>query len=587
MSVATTYTIDSNLGPDPSGDANIYSTISFSHFSALSSVPSTIITGTPWGSKSSTAARTTIPTKSSQVTSLTSVLSSSSSTSLPTAAAASVTPIPPKPVLSKPQIAGVTIAGVASGALAFGVLFCLFVIRRRHDDRRNSGSSFGADQASSENEKSLESSASVSASSFAIPAYDQPRQQLRSPPRAPQFLRVPNAGSPSQLSLWRRSARLEDIGVAIGPGPACDLTQENSPMSAASYRTISQLLPEKPIYSQPSYSLFPGIARTNSSMAPEAATGQRAYPGYDLPSVPAPKAVHQSWNARSSGMSGVQRHDFGSQPRYPTPLLGLPPDPRAQMYAMEHGQRALPSHLPRIATPESHGPLKNSWVPPASQRPSSLQAAGFSHSGEPGTGTLSSPAELESPEDVPRSPLNNSVYPTIASAAGPSAIRNAALYPAPLQQRPKRNIRRPITQFTTGSETSFEDEITPPEEPRRNLGNPNGPLNQIRYPSIPGSAATSPGRRTSPNSNVPGVPGTALVYTAAVPIELPARSDSLLAKRLGPHAAAHMARGFEDRHANATQQSNKGGMGAYSPDLHGLERTVAPDIYQYGNSNRG
>ena len=148
---------------------------------------------------------------------------------------------------------------MASAALAFGVLCCIFCFRRRKSQKRLSGSSFGGDKVIGSHPGSpnlppaavRDSDDGRRASGLLV----SEGQQLRS---------LPSATDENRWSLSGRNTRPEDIGVAVAHRSHLEPSHDDTPVSATSYRTTSQLLPDKPVYS-----LFPPRLRVvNTGTSP-------------------------------------------------------------------------------------------------------------------------------------------------------------------------------------------------------------------------------------------------------------------------------------------------------------------------------
>ncbi|MCJ1374510.1 hypothetical protein MMC20_005742 [Loxospora ochrophaea] len=291
---------------------------------------------------------------------------------------------------------------------------------------------------------------------------------------------APALSSPTRLDngrwgSWRRSMKPEEIGLAVAPETTYNITQDNSPISIASYRTTSQLLPDKP-----TYSLFPPTLRHLPQAAPGDPTSAA---GATLAPLSAARRAPTSVNTRQMA---PQR-----QTSNPDPFVYKANDPRAAMYAMER-RRATPAQLPRIITPQSQQ-IPGPWVvSPQSGLPRQIAAPWSANAFpvpvfEEAAGEPKSMSPFASPSDYPGYPSHSPSNPNASSQV------NQARY-APTKR--KSSGRRPPTHYTTASETSFEDDADEVDDlPRRDLAlspvveSPKKPTpKQVRYPVVPGRA---------------------------------------------------------------------------------------------------
>lgn len=442
---------------------------------------------------SPTAGIVPIPTPSAS-----SVSSSASATAAPATASA--------PTLTKPQIAGVVVAGVGAAAIAFGLCFIFLLCRRRKSNRRRSGSSFGGDKVVGSEETTPDMSA-IAARDFGhqhqaglqVTPRDQSssRRQLR--------LETPATSSEDGWGQYQRDMAPEGTRLAVGPRLPRPPRDEHSPITPASSRTrTSQLLPEKP-----SYSLFPSPQRLSSrdSIPNQLRAGTALPPPAVLPlRSPFVRAATQ----HPSSMDTSQAHLQGrSGPQESNDPFTSPSDPSS--FSIHHnfqGSRPLPpprSH--RRDTPRFRIP---SWEQPVSAGVVRKPVAG--------------PRPSESKDVRPALPSNEPHY----LAAIEDFHRRKS-------SKKRRNGPRPITHYTSGSGTSFEnsdEEVEDVPNPRSALSpvaevrSPpvRPPTGRVSYPAIPISASESPIRRSNPNK-----------------YPHPVRSDSLLGQRLGQEKAREIS----------------------------------------------
>ena len=450
---------------------------------SILATPTSTISNVP----SNTESTSIDPSTSDPVTSF--PTNSQSSPSV-TAAAAST-----QPVLTKSEIAGVTVGSVAAAGVVFGLLALFFCLRgKRNRKRRFSDASFGNDRI----------------------VVDEPRTP--SPPLAPAVQDVergfvePETSGPydhgaeaafarpqsnSRWSLFRRSVKPEDIGVAVAPGAAQQTPYDPSPItpvSAASYETTSQLLPDKP-----TYSLYPPPLRLSSSnhhVSPVDVPGTQAIDfGRAAPTGPIVRpAPAPRWGGTMDTSQGYLYHGL------PT-LRHVPSDPflestfSTRTVPSEH-YHTLPAQRPKAVAPApSPAPVVvryGQWAEPINHVPRKPVPARL-----PTDGPLAGSQVHHSDgiSALPSHPANSAAgLPTLQRAAQPDRRKSSG----------KRKVsgKRPATFLSTTSDTSFEDADSD-DEPRPPL--PTSTLSPVvessasrprvagvRYPVIPTSAAASP-----------------------------------------------------------------------------------------------
>ncbi|MCJ1486157.1 hypothetical protein MMC06_006333 [Schaereria dolodes] len=434
-------------------------------------------------------------------TSVVSALPSSASSASSTFTAIPVTSSTstPKAILTKPQIAGVAVAGVACASIAFGVLFYIFCFRRKkRDNKRDSGSSFGDDH--------IVDIPHNPPGDLILPWNDSQYKSGPSvfmPSKAQALLGVPGRTNDRGFGLWRRSVKPEEIGVAVAPEMVHDITHDDSPISAASYMTTSQLLPEKPLYEKPHYTLYPPPLRPKPSLGPDSTL--RLLPEDSVYSGPVlvspPKPAHRAPESLIAAQADVQRRLNHMSPSSTDPFIDRSVDPRVLMYAMER-RRASRPQLPRIIPPAPRNAQRNSWRPAPSStkliQPAELEAPTFEVGGNL--------AQLRSELRL----MNPSVESSHTSFASTNPrISTQTVTRKPVPERRKSSGRRPLTHLTTHSDTSFEDDQDEVDElpARESTLSPvvesprlRTPLGKIRYPPIPGTTESPRKRRPSPES---------------------------------------------------------------------------------------
>lgn len=428
-----------------------------------------------------------------------------SSTSFTAAPASSSAVSPPSPVLTKPQIAGVVVAGVGAVALGFGFCFLLCFFRRRKVSRRHSGSSFGGDKILDSHDSTPDMAAT------AVRDFGRsPQQGEGHPSGGPLTLITPAHTGEGGWSQWsRRNTAPVEIGLGVGPEAPKSALDEHSPNTPASYRTTSQLLPDKPIYS-----LFPPPLRfdAQSKRASQVLQGPRAAPeapsNHPPASRSAPRFPSSMDTSQAHLQSGSDSRSRSSDPFYD------PKIPSLQVYSSTQASRPRPG---------SGGYRGVPWTQPAET--------------------------IRKPLPAHQSPSARGLWPTSSREQQPSLPK---IYPPPppiedhylaaihnshrrkVPPRRKSNKSNASTHFSNGSETSFEDadvddlpEPVSALSPVAEVRSParQYPRGQVTYPSVPTSAAESPTLRANR-------------------YELPARSDSLVAKRRGNEKAGEMSSGL-------------------------------------------
>ena len=489
-----------------------------------------------------------IPTTSS--TSSTSSVATAPSSSAVAAAAAVA-----KPVLTKPQIAGVTVAGVGAAAIAFGLCFLFFCLRRKHR-KRHSGWSFGGDKIIDSQETTPDMVAiggrgfenrPLPSSPPAIVAVPPPRRELR--------IVTPATSSDDGWNRYQRSMNPEEESALAVPTPPPKSSSHSpvDPNTPASYRTSSQLLPDKP-----TYSLFPPPLRVTprNSSAP---AGLR-------PSGPTPPRQGNSPYAKYS-------------PRFPSNM----DTSQAHLQPGSGRQRSLSDPF---YDDFSRSPPPNIYPYVQASRPRSPGSSRPFPSNYPGAWIL--------PDDIVRKPVPALESPSARGLRpAPSRTQQPSLPrpyppPPPLEQhylaaiershsrkdprRKQSNSSSKLTRFSNGSETSFEDEDEDEAPAARKFLSPvaespalRSPLRSgVTYPPIPISAAESPTR--IPPERTPARP------------ELPTRSDSLLSKRLGEQKAREIAGRLQGTHPGVNEDVRNTAKWKIlvSPGLNTLESSGSP-----------
>ena len=427
----------------------------------------------------SSSTRSTISTKASSSTFLSSTILPSSVAT--TTSPSLVSPVPaisssaaaaaPTAVLTKPQIAGVVVAAIGAAALGFGLCFLLLLWRRKKAMRRLSVSTFGGGK-DPDTEDTTPDMAVIARRDFG--SGDQ--ESGRFAPRPALALETRNNDRSDGWAQWKQANRSGlEIPSRSLEAPRSAVSQ-TSPITPASYKTTSQLLPDKP-----SYSPFPAPLRPN----PQSKRASR--------SIEALGAVRN--NPASSGASN------NTGPRFPGSL------DTSQAHMQQEPVSRRPSVPPHIYTQfqsnrprsppqtykEPRGDTYLPYRPPARsilRKPLAPQEAPYNQ--DPGLQAPPRALNVDT-QQMSRPPIP---LPPQPFELTPTPSRKSS------RPRRKKSDPRPETYFSTGSETSFEDAdqysefaepvsaLTPVKE--TSIPSRSSP---ITYPAIPTSAAESPSNK--------------------------------------------------------------------------------------------
>lgn len=491
-------------------------------------------------------ATTTTATTSTLATSSSAAATSSSATAAPVAAA--------KPILTKPQVAGVTVASVGAAAIAFGLCFFCICLRRKRSKRR-SGWSFGGDKIIDSQETTPDMAAiggrqfepHQPSSPHAIVATPPPRRELR--------IVTPSSSSDDGWNRYQRGMNPEENALAVHPPlPKSSNHSPIDPVTPASYRTSSQLLPDKPTYSlfppplrvTPRNSSAPGGPRPSGPNAPRQANSPYAKYSPQFPSnIDTSQAHLQPGSNRQRSLSDPFYDDYNrSPPPNVTPFVqGTRP-------RSPGSSRSVPNNYPEV------------WIPPNDIVRKPVPAL-YSPSAR---GLRPMPTRIQQPSlpkpYPPPPPIDHDYL---------AAIERSHSRKDPRRKQSTSSSK--FTRFSNGSETSFEDadeEETPasrkflsPVAESPALRSPPG--NGITYPSIPRSAAEESPTQAS-SRRAPARPN------------LPIRSDSLLTKRLGEQKAREIADRLRGTHPKVDEDVRKTAKWKIlvSPGLNKLESSGSP-----------
>ena len=487
---------------------------------------------------------TTTTTTTTSSTSSTAAATSSSAVAAPAAAT--------KPVLTNPQIAGVTVACLGAAIIGFGLCFICCCLRRKHR-KRKSGWSFGGDKII-DSEETTPDMAVINGRQFehhpqpssspAVEAAPPPRRQLR--------IVTPSTSSDDGWNRYQRGMNPgEEMALAVHPPPLKSSNHSPiDPTTPASYRTSSQLLPDKPTYSlfppplrvTPRNSSAPAGLRPSGSAAQQ--RGNPPYPKYSprFPSnMDTSQANLQTGSSRQRSLSDPFYDDFNrSPPQNDNPYV------QGFQTRSPGSSRPVPSNNPGAWT-TPNGIVRKPLPPLQSPSARGLRSA-------------SSKSQLSSlPRPYPPPPPIEQHYL--------AAIERSHSRKDPRRKQSTSSSK--FTRFSNGSETSFEDADEDEASMTRKFLSPvaenpalrSPPRNGITYPSIPISAAESPAPIRASARN-----------------ELPTRSDSLLTKRLGEQKAKEIASRLQGTHPGVNEDVEKTAKWKIlvSPGLENLESSGSP-----------
>lgn len=356
--------------------------------------------------------------------------------------------------LSKPQIAGVIVAAVVSLLAVGALIFFIFCFRRRRNPR-DRGSSFCS---SFGDNKTYISRPSSPGPYHAIGGNAERGNRSRDLVRVEAQDAGPSnstivEGTPA--SYWRRSpVRAEDIGVALGsPAMMQAPMVDETPKSVKSHRTISQLLPDKPIYS-----LYPAPLRINHLNTPTSPIGA-VVPGAagvgQRSATPLSKPAPLGNKSSDISPPSLQRNFSNLRPSASDPFLNSRSGHSAPAYSGHGIQRGPPNDpirdlpYPEVLNYGQWTQSLDSIQKPVPARQSS--SARTLNQQRTAYGSISSGNHIGASE--------------FGSSTQPERQLSISRKPVP-RQPPPRRIRRPLTRYSSASETSFEDAGDDDDMPR-------------------------------------------------------------------------------------------------------------------------
>ncbi|KAK5205060.1 hypothetical protein LTR20_006421 [Exophiala xenobiotica] len=140
-----------------------------------------------------------------------------------------------KPVLSTAQITGIAIGGAATAVVVFTLLMLVYYLRKRRRERRRS-------KRRSRLVEATPPPNYQSPQKRTTPTFGDMTSSLTVPTTNNRFYATQQTMEDKRRSFWRRSIRPEEIGVAISP----KMGGEGSPVSTTSQQSMSRLLPTAP-----------------------------------------------------------------------------------------------------------------------------------------------------------------------------------------------------------------------------------------------------------------------------------------------------------------------------------------------------
>lgn len=471
----TTHTSESSISNSLSTTKPSFSTVTSSISTSFSRSFKTNSTAS--NTDTSTTPPVILPTRShssgATVDSTTSTVATSSGSASAALASANKS-------LTKPQIAGIAVVGVVGVAIAIGVIFLICCVRRKRSKKRLSGSSFGGDR--------------IIDSFPNTPGHSNARNRGTEHAHRSRDLVIvdgqrgpitPNGNNGSQTSLLGRNFHPDEIGVAVVPEMRENSRAEETPSSAASYRTTSKLLPDKPSY----YSLYPSPLRIKSmncqknlAASPllgeaEVGVGQTSL----IPSSPpSPRARDASQKQPRHGYSPLR-------PSASDPFLDSRSDLHPGMYANE---RRKPLRLETTSNERSNPEVRNQAIWTRSLDNLHKPVPARQSSSARGLNQQMNTYASISPSEYTGRPLFDPL----------GAIQSQPRKPVPTRNR--RSIqRRPSTRYSNASDTSFEtagdEDETPPLPVIHPILSPvqespalHSSRNQVAYPGFSNLAAS-------------------------------------------------------------------------------------------------
>ncbi|KAF2835364.1 hypothetical protein M501DRAFT_1019885 [Patellaria atrata CBS 101060] len=385
--------------------------------------------------------------------------------------------------LTTSQIVGISVAGGATVIVAVGIIILLALVKRRDKKRDFENQQYLAEKAAPEPQTPTPD----------YSRYEPPKNTFRDPRGGTGGVGVaaiPRVGAKPQSDQpsYTTNRQSQMIGIALSP----EIEQPGTPASIASIRTVSRLLPDKPL---------PVIEESSQrTMRPASAMTQMTVFEEDGPLRKSVLPPHYPLTA-----PGVD---------YPIPVPN-------------GGVMPQPSNIQRPPPPRPQPPPPLNIPPKSSQQ---LPAFNFPRRVESGNGNVTS----NSREPVPkRSPRGSEDYIDDYYTNARTSSEDKRQQKRRQQAQPPRKPSNPSRRSSRGSVTSFEStdsfDPTPDDEDKQLSPVAESPIAGLRYPKIPRAS----------NQAVPRSPVSPRGHR-----QTDSQPSSLLSRRKGPDAAQVLGKGL-------------------------------------------
>ena len=395
-----------------------------------------------------------------------------------------------KPVLSTAQITGIAVGGAATAVVVFTLLMLVYCLRKKRRERRRSQRRSRLVEPTPPNYQSPQKRTT--------PTFGDMTSSLTAPTTNQRFYATQQSMEEKRRSFWRRSIRPEEIGVAISP----KMPGEGSPVSATSQQSMSRLLP-----AAPSRALWP---------APLDLEATRERKGYSRRPLSDATLLDEEaeTKAMESGSIMVDNQPFILEKPPAAKRQRMIPPPLRLPIVPENSTRT-PTQAVRIPLTPTYdngnvnliSPPRGFWSPP-SRAPNAGEASQGGAPQIPISERRLAPSSTYANRNVVRKNPPGRLPLRAVNSQISAPMRQQQLVPPPAARIAVPALERP------GSASSVYTEIeedTTPEEVNKQLGlraNPptpsiftgklvelypsqESPIRDLKYPSIPRSAAVS------------------------------------------------------------------------------------------------